>query len=37
MFFSFIDYYKRQYDINILDPDQPMLISFPKKQQTSKF
>jgi len=29
---SYLDYYKRQYGIEIRDPDQPMLIHRPKKK-----
>jgi len=29
---TYIDYYKRQYGIEIRDPDQPMLINRPKKK-----
>lgn len=33
---SFVEYYKRQYQIEIQDPKQPLLINRPKKKALSE-
>ena len=33
---TYVDYYKRQYNITIKDPKQPLLLSLPEKTSESE-